>query len=162
MAIHDEATGDTLGTLIRIIGREGAFRFVEAFAGENIYIPVRCTKTSRIVAAIGVELATVLGASELGMGKIKVPVARLWRIVEHRQRGASISQIARATGASHSAISRAVHDAGLTRSFTNRQPEARALPDTRSRSATAAGTCAAARPGVQRRTPKPPVRGKVA
>jgi hypothetical protein len=106
--------GETcLGAAIQLVGQDAAFRLVEAFGGSRLYVPETPRPGNKIAAIIGDE-ATAALARVLGGECIKLPVARDWRVITHRNEGLSYANIARKLSIDESSVHRILRKLGAT------------------------------------------------
>lgn len=93
---------------------EALLALIEGFGGTVLYIPHSPNQASPLVRALGRDAAAALAAAR-GGERIKVPLARHWRIRVLRERdGLSYSQIARRLGITEDAVWRHLSAARLT------------------------------------------------
>lgn len=83
-----------LDYLRRVIGAEASFRLVETNGGCRIYIPKHPLQGSTLAREIGLHAARHL-AAEFGGERLKVPIARVWRVATYSLNGFSVRSIAR-------------------------------------------------------------------
>lgn len=91
----------SMSNLKLLAGEEGAFRLIETYNGESIYIPIEPKASHPIVRLLGEKKARELSAV-YGGGRLHVPKkdaimrqVRMRSIVEARKSGASITDLAR-------------------------------------------------------------------
>lgn len=103
-----------LDVLRRECGEDVADRFHDAFAGQNIYVPMKIDVDHPIAAAIGLDAATALVAACGGV-KFEVPTNRQRRIRALFAKGASINEIATELAITHRGVRRQLRQLGLIR-----------------------------------------------
>jgi len=79
---------------VRILGREGAVRFLLAFGGTELYLPRRPRQDHPLVAVVGHKAARDLGAAAPSLPR-RVPIPKRWLAQTLDQDGLSVAQIAR-------------------------------------------------------------------
>ncbi len=79
---------------VRVLGHEGAVKFLLAFGGGEIYLAAMPKGRSRLVELVGVEKAAAL-AEAVGQMKLRVPTAKPWIARCMRAQGLTIAEIAR-------------------------------------------------------------------
>jgi len=98
--------------LVDCIGEEAVLRFLDAFAGQRIYIPRNVLAGGKIALAVGTTAAAAL-AADFGGEDMEVPSSKPWRAHVMRERdGASANQIARALGVTRATAKRYVSGTG--------------------------------------------------
>lgn len=85
-------TDATILSIAEAIGLEAAFRLVEERGGARIFVPKK-TVGSELARLIGEDAAAAMAREFAGL-QIKVPVARVWRVVTYRAAGYSYDRIA--------------------------------------------------------------------
>lgn len=93
---------------------EGVLRLIESFGGTVIYVPQVPNQGSPLTLALGRDEARALAAA-LGGERVKVPLAKYWRIQLYKAQGLSYAEIARKLGTTEGVVWRHLRDAGLTR-----------------------------------------------
>jgi DNA-binding NarL/FixJ family response regulator len=92
---------------------EQLLALIEAYGGTSIHIPSRINQASPLARAIGIEAARALAAG-MGGNRLKVPLARHWRVTILHEQGRSYSAIARALGITEDAVWRHLNAARRT------------------------------------------------
>lgn len=87
---------------------------VEAFGGTVIYVPHEPNQASPLTQALGRDGARALSAA-MGGDRVKIPLAKYWRIRVGRAQGLSYREIARRVGTTEGVVWQHLHNAGQTR-----------------------------------------------
>ena len=105
---------------VRVLGVDGAIRFLLAFGGTELFLSANPRGKSRAIEAVGrakaIELAEV--SQNLPM---RIPTAKPWIAGQLHQQGLSIVEIARTLHASDVAVRGWVRRAGVFRAADPRQ-----------------------------------------
>ena len=95
--------------LVQAIGEQATLRLVEAFGGTRVYVAARPGEESQVATAVGLEAAAALGATELGGERVRVPLARAWRVQLLHALGATNPEIVRRVGMDRSTVYRIIN-----------------------------------------------------
>jgi lambda repressor-like predicted transcriptional regulator len=88
--------------LVRLIGPEATLKLVESRGGTRLYVS-EAIEGMTIADIVGVDAARIL-ASEYGRDRIKIPLARPWRVLCYRARGLSYRAIALRAGCTEGTV----------------------------------------------------------
>jgi hypothetical protein len=83
---------ELIDELISILGEDGFFALTEAYAGIRLYVPGN-PNNSDLPGTLGLDYSIRLSKRYPG-SYIRVPMARAFRAVRHRERGATNREIA--------------------------------------------------------------------
>ena len=96
--------------LVQLVGRDAAMRLVEVHGGIELFVPKKIGPRSELVRRTQLDWHVLEKlAKSYGGERLKLPIARDWRIQVYRQRdGLSYSEIARKLGICTSAVYKAL------------------------------------------------------
>lgn len=104
-APHGTIDGDAQFGLANVLTPEQFVDLTQAFGGTRLYIPANVEADHPLSEVLGQEDAQRL-IEALGVGSIRIPLARDFRAMHYRAQGKSIAQIARLLGMGETGVSR--------------------------------------------------------
>ena len=89
-----------LERFVERLGAEDTLRLLEAYGGNQIYLPKCLSESSRLAVDLGLDVARKMIAWResgdwLGGERMKIPACKSWRVLVYQGRGMSYREIAR-------------------------------------------------------------------